>query len=212
MSNDKQIKTRIINKHDLEANWNAATFIPKQGELIIYDVEVDADGNTLALPQDRTVPYTYERLKIGDGIHIVKDLQFTNEAALEGYALIGSESDDDRELTIYGVRDFATRAAEEVVGDANDAENDNTVYGAKAYAAKIVEEAEIALIGRQTDPDNADTIYGAKNFAVEYTNSKTQTATDDEVLALLSQKQIIEPMSDASGATYTDHDDKILVI
>ena len=50
MSNDKQIKTRIINKHDLEVNWNAATFIPKQGEIIIYDVEVDADGNALALP------------------------------------------------------------------------------------------------------------------------------------------------------------------
>lgn len=95
------------------------------------------------------------------------------EVDLSSYARIGAESDDDRELTIYGTREFATRAAETVVGDANDTEDDNTVYGAKAYAAKILEDAEIALIGRQTDPDNADTIYGAKNFAVEYTDEKT---------------------------------------
>ena len=35
---NSQIKTRIIHKHDTEANWNLATnFIPKQGEIIIYD-------------------------------------------------------------------------------------------------------------------------------------------------------------------------------
>ena len=76
------------------------------------------------------------------------EAQKYTDAALDGYARIGAESDDDRELTIYGVREFATRAAETVVGDVNDAENDNTVYGAKAYAAKIVEDTEIELIGR----------------------------------------------------------------
>lgn len=53
---------RIVNKHDTEANWLKATnFTPKQGELIVYDV----DSN-----------YSYERIKIGDGVQNVNDLPF----------------------------------------------------------------------------------------------------------------------------------------
>lgn len=71
------INTRIVNKHDLEAVWlSKADFIPLQGELIIYDCEIDKDGVTLALPAGRTTPYTYERFKIGDGKTSVNDLPF----------------------------------------------------------------------------------------------------------------------------------------
>ena len=53
---------RIINKHDTEANWvNKTDFIPKQGELIIYDVDS---------------AHTYQRFKIGDGITTVNNLPF----------------------------------------------------------------------------------------------------------------------------------------
>lgn len=63
---NSQIKTRIIHKHDTEANWNLATnFIPKQGEIIIYD----KDSN-----------YSYERFKIGDGATFVSSLPFANDA------------------------------------------------------------------------------------------------------------------------------------
>lgn len=86
----KTIKTRIQHKHDLEVNWARADgFVPMQGELIIYDIEVDANGNTLTkvvdgktvslLPENRTVPYTYERFKIGDNIHTVSELPFAAE-------------------------------------------------------------------------------------------------------------------------------------
>lgn len=65
----QQLKTRIVHKHDLEVNWlKAKTFVPLKGELIIYDVEVDENGNTLALPEGRSVPYLFERFKIGDGV------------------------------------------------------------------------------------------------------------------------------------------------
>lgn len=58
----KEIQSRIIHKHDIEENWNKATnFIPKQGELIIYDI----DSN-----------YSYERFKIGDGITSIISLPF----------------------------------------------------------------------------------------------------------------------------------------
>lgn len=64
---EKTISSRVIHKHDTEANWNkAVNFIPKQGELIIYD----RDSN-----------YAYERAKIGDGVTKVSALPFANESA-----------------------------------------------------------------------------------------------------------------------------------
>ena len=59
---EKSLRTRIQNKHDTEANWNKATsFIPKAGELIIYD-------------QDEN--FNYVRLKIGNGEKTVIELPF----------------------------------------------------------------------------------------------------------------------------------------
>ena len=61
----KDIAGRIILKHDIEANWNkAVTFVPKIGELIIYD------------PDDN---YNYARIKIGDGKLTVTNLPFCTE-------------------------------------------------------------------------------------------------------------------------------------
>lgn len=78
MSN-KEMKTRIVHKHDLEKNWDlASNFIPWKGEIIIYDIEKSADD----LPEDRTILYDYERIKIGDGITIVKNLPFLDETAI----------------------------------------------------------------------------------------------------------------------------------
>ena len=59
---EKTIKSRIVHKHDSETNWNRATnFVPKQGELIIYDTDTN---------------YSYARVKIGDGITNVSLLPF----------------------------------------------------------------------------------------------------------------------------------------
>ena len=64
---EKNIDTRIVHKHDLEVNWNkAVNFIPKQGELIVYDVDDS---------------YVYERLKIGDGKTVVGQLPFVETAS-----------------------------------------------------------------------------------------------------------------------------------
>lgn len=61
----KTFKTRIIQKHDIEANWQKATnFVPKKGEIIVYDI----DSN-----------HNYERIKIGDGEHIPNDLPFVTD-------------------------------------------------------------------------------------------------------------------------------------
>lgn len=61
---EKNIKSRIVHKHDTELNWSKATnFIPKQGEIIIYDI----DSN-----------HSYERIKIGDGTTKVNNLPFAD--------------------------------------------------------------------------------------------------------------------------------------
>lgn len=61
---EKNIKSRIVHKHDTELNWSKATnFIPKQGEIIIYDI----DSN-----------HSYERIKIGDGATKVNNLPFAD--------------------------------------------------------------------------------------------------------------------------------------
>lgn len=63
---EKNLKARIVHKHDVEVNWLLATnFIPKQGEVIVYDID-----NT----------HSYERFKIGDGEQNVNDLPFANDA------------------------------------------------------------------------------------------------------------------------------------
>lgn len=59
---EKELKARIVHKHDTEANWNKATnFIPKESEFIVYD-------------KDDT--HNYFRLKIGDGVTDVINLPF----------------------------------------------------------------------------------------------------------------------------------------
>ena len=79
---EKRFKTRMQQKHDLEANWlKASAFIPMKGEFVVYDIEVDDAGNSLELPSGRTTPYTYARCKIGDGLTQINDLPFLVDAA-----------------------------------------------------------------------------------------------------------------------------------
>ena len=57
---NKTIKTRIINKHDTSANWSkAVNFIPKKGEIIIYD--------------------DLRKVKVGDGTTLVSSLPFVEQ-------------------------------------------------------------------------------------------------------------------------------------
>ena len=65
---EKNIKSRIIHKHDIEAHWLLAeNFVPKQGEIIVYDIDEN---------------YNYERFKIGDGVANVSDLPFVSDIIL----------------------------------------------------------------------------------------------------------------------------------
>lgn len=115
---NSQIKTRIIHKHDTAANWElAVNFIPKQGEIIIYD-------------KDST--YNYERFKIGDGATLVSALPFANDALkaeiqvlLNGKASVSSVTQLSNEVDkkvdkdgnkVLSTNDYTTDEKEKLAG------------------------------------------------------------------------------------------------
>ena len=62
---EKTLNTRIQQKHDIEANWlKAVNFIPKVGEVIVYDID-----------ETHTTP----RMKIGDGVKNINELEFMGD-------------------------------------------------------------------------------------------------------------------------------------
>ena len=90
---EQRIKARVVQKHDTEENWLKATnSIPKQGELIIYDIDSTHD---------------IERFKIGDGITSVNNLPFRSiDGGYDGLTEILSETTlnftNNRSLTLTG--------------------------------------------------------------------------------------------------------------
>lgn len=91
---EKNIASRIVHKHDTEANWLKATsFIPKQGEIIVYD----ADST-----------YSYERFKIGDGTTVVSSLPFADTNKMDknnptGTGSFSMHRKGDTDIGLYSV-------------------------------------------------------------------------------------------------------------
>ena len=139
----KAVTTRIQHKHDLEVNWlKAVNFVPMQGELIIYDAEVDVDGQTLALPTGRTTPYTYERFKIGDGKTTVSNLNFA----------VSSEADLRLIEDLYTYTDIgkitgASNTSPKKVASVGDSLKTvfNTVFGTQQDQQPTITTSNVAL-------------------------------------------------------------------
>lgn len=62
----KKIKGKVVLKHETEANWALSSYVPDNGEMVLYD-------------EDAT--HNYKRAKYGDGIKKVKDLPFALSAS-----------------------------------------------------------------------------------------------------------------------------------
>ena len=102
---EKVLSSRIIHKHDVAANWSKATnFVPKQGELIVYDIDAD---------------YVYERIKIGDGTKNVNALPFVDDALRASL------------LTEIGAVDDKVDAVSALVGDTAVSEQINAAVDTK---------------------------------------------------------------------------------
>lgn len=82
---EKTMKSRHVQKHATEADWNRALlFIPKQAEIVVYDIDEN---------------YNYERFKIGDGVTLLADLPFSVDSAvneiLKKYEFVDNQARDD---------------------------------------------------------------------------------------------------------------------
>lgn len=74
MANIKDFYTRIQHKIDTEENWNkAVNFVPLKGEIIIYDTDSTHD---------------YKRIKIGDGVTTVVNLEFVADYDIDGDGVV----------------------------------------------------------------------------------------------------------------------------
>ena len=83
---EKNIKSRIQNKHDIEANWaKAENFVPLIGEIIVYDIDEN---------------YDYERFKIGDGTTSVTGLPFADENVLEEIDKLNTTIEDIQKKSV----------------------------------------------------------------------------------------------------------------
>ena len=122
---EKELKARIVHKHDTEANWNKATnFIPKESEFIVYDM-------------DDT--HNYFRLKIGDGVTDVINLPFYGgslehilDGTADGSVRTSNSTPEDASYKL-GTDAFAEGKGTKANGNFSHAEGFNTTASA-AYS------------------------------------------------------------------------------
>ena len=218
----KKISTRMVHKHDLEINWlKAVNFVPWQGELIIYDAEVDESGNTLtietdggtayALPEGRATPYTYERLKIGDGKSNVNDLPFViDSAATEqflptkdtlanmSWADIQTVCKAGKASEYWAIGDQKTIAVNgisytvDLIGFDHDTPTDKSAYGRSKAGATF----QLHDLLARTYPMNSD-----NTSAGGWKSSVMRTSTMATLFGQLSPdlKEVIVPVNKWSG-------------
>ena len=118
---EKTLKTRLIQKHDTEANWNLATnFYPMKGEIIVYDIDETHD---------------YERMKIGDGVKLPVDLPFVDDAKVDKVEGKGLSSNDFTNSEKNKLANIAEGANKTVVDDALSATSTNPVQNKVVKAA-----------------------------------------------------------------------------
>lgn len=121
---------RIIHKHDTEENWLKATnFIPKQGELIIYDIDEN---------------HNKERFKIGDGKTNVNLLPF------------GTEDQLNKNLGIENANKTLTTDSNGNIIAVGDAVNYFIIHATKNGMYNFPEDLSTSVVPKE---DNADYYY-----------------------------------------------------
>ena len=152
---EKNIKSRIVHKHDSESNWAKATgFIPKQAEIIVYDV-------------DST--YTYERIKIGDGVTNVNSLPFSTDAVVESMnaQISGLQTSISNVSALVG----DTSVSEQINSALSSKISDNSIkiqdrlngynYVVEMHGGKIASSCCAVSIAITTLPSNTNCVVGA---------------------------------------------------
>lgn len=196
---EKNINARVQHKHDVEANWlKASSFVPKQGEIVVYDV-------------DST--HTYERIKIGDGTTVVGSLPFVNDeirqALTSGTTKVSKAETADRATTAdsaTNAQTAQTAVSAQTADSATKATQDgNGKVIADTYETKenVAAKIEQALLDSQADWDQTDS--SAANFI-------KNKPDEDDAFALLLEMNLVEPVVAEDGSVYTDENGAMYTI
>ena len=189
---EKILNARIVHKHDTELNWSKATnFIPKQGEIIVYDIDTT---------------YAYERMKIGDGKTVVSALPFVDDAVLTKSKAYTDEKNEELSegfsnviYQMYGT-DLTDAGAPTIRAIASD-EADDALADAKAYTVSEIAE----WVGDKTVSTQISTAIANKADSGHTHDDRYYTET--EINTKLSAKadadhtHEISELTDLSGAS-----------
>lgn len=177
---EKILKGRLVQKHDTAENWSKATsFVPKQGEVIIYD-------------KDTTHPY--ERVKVGDGSTLVSSLPFIDDNKVDkvtGKGLSTNDYTTTEKNKLAGIADGANKT---VIDSAMSSTSTNPVQnkvvtaiiddlsemvGDKSVATQISEA--LASIGDQSSIiyQDAEDHINIDRISEDYMNSNLKITGDD---------------------------------
>lgn len=141
---EKNIKSRIVLKHDVESNWQLATgFTPLKGEVIIYDIDSE---------------HSYERIKIGDGVQNVNALPFVDDTKVDKVSGKGLSTNDYTTTEKNKLAGIATGANKTVVDSAMSSSSTNPVQN-KVVNAAI--SAVSSLVGDTAVSSQINTAVGA---------------------------------------------------
>ena len=182
---EKNIKSRIVHKHDTESNWSkATTFIPKQGEIIVYDI----DSN-----------HSYERIKVGDGATNVNDLPFADANT----ALINANNYTDTKFsTLVGDTSVSSQINTAIAGKA-DLKHTHSLSDIEETYSGV---QRVSIIPEQTSASEISSIQG-KNLNV-YVGYKAVLEINNKRYQGIIEKTTVEGAravltSSTSSITYT---------
>lgn len=197
----KNIKTRLINKHDTEANFQTkTTFIPMLGELIVYEPD---ENNPLP------------RIKIGDGKTTINALAFIDDDKVDKVTGKGLSTNDYTTAEKNKLSGIATGANKTTVDSALSSTSTNPVQNKVVNAAidelssqlgegKVSAQIEDAIKNKANTSDltahtgntsNPHSVtksqVGLGNVPNVATNDQTPTYTDITTLTTLTSGEKI---------------------
>ena len=131
---EKNIKSRVVLKHDISSNWQLATgFTPLKGEVVIYDPDESC---------------SYSRVKVGDGVHNINSLPFIDANKVDKVAGKGLSTNDYTTTEKNKLAGIAEGANKTVVDSALSSTSTNPVQNKVIYD-KLEELTDMTPVSEQ---------------------------------------------------------------
>ncbi len=201
---NKTLKTRIINKHDTQANWaKAVNFIPKAGEVIVYT--------------------DLHKVKVGDGTTKVSALPFIDDKDLSNYVTESelTSSLNNKVDKVAGkqlsTNDYTTTEKNKLAGIENGAQKNNVTSVAGKTGAVTLSIDDIANLSSTIPTVNNATITIQQNgttkgtFTLNQNNNVTISLTDNNTTYPAATSSILGLVKSSTTGSTSGRDYKVQV-